>query len=469
MASELNAIPDNLNNTALDPQLARQNMTSVLIVDDEQGIRRFLQKGLNGIFGLIDVVDSVEMADELRQRCHYDLLIVDIRLPGRSGVEWVTDLREQGSMTSVIFMTAYADLEIAIEALRAGAADFMTKPFRMEQMLSAVKRCMEHQKMLRENYVLRRQIEIYSNMSGMIGNCTAFKKVCALVKQVAPVPSTVLIEGETGTGKELVAHAIHKTSGRTGSFVPVNCGAMSAELLESELFGHCKGSFTGAHSSREGLFSYANGGTLFLDEIGEMPLSMQTHLLRVLQERSIRPVGANKETPVDVRVLAATNKNLEELVERGLFRQDLFYRLNVLSIEIPPLRERKEDLVMLAQHFWSSLSNEMGIETPKMDEEEFEALSRYEWPGNIRELKNVIERSLLLNIKPIKCIAGSIADEIEQDKQDSNKEAIGSSLEAIEKQHILKVLSQEKGNKTAAARVLGVSRKTLERKAKAWA
>lgn len=469
MASELNVQPDNLNNTELNSQPERHNMTSVLIVDDEQGIRRFLQKGLSDIFGLIDVVDSVEMADELRQRCHYDLLIVDIRLPGRSGVDWVTDLREQGSMTSVIFMTAYADLEIAIEALRAGAADFMTKPFRMEQMLSAVKRCMEHQKMLRENYVLRRQVEIYSNMSGMIGNCNAFKKVCDLVKQVAPVPSTVLIEGETGTGKELVAHAIHMASGRTGSFVPINCGAMSADLLESELFGHCKGAFTGAHSSREGLFSYANGGTLFLDEIGEMPLSMQTHLLRVLQERSIRPVGANKETPIDVRVLAATNKNLEKLVETGEFRQDLFYRLNVLSIRIPPLRERKEDLVMLAQHFWSSLANEMGIEMPDVSETDFVALSRYEWPGNIRELRNVIERSLLLNIKPIKCIAGPLGDEVEQPAQDMGSESIGSSLDAIEKQHILKILGQENGNKTAAARVLGVSRKTLERKAKAWA
>lgn len=447
---------------------ARHNMASVLIVDDEPGIRSFLKKGLSSIFGLVDTVDSVEMADELRQRCHYDLLIVDIRLPGLSGVEWVTDLREQGSMTSVIFMTAYADLETAIEALRAGAADFMMKPFRMEQMLTAVKRCMEHQKMLRENYVLRRQVEIYSNMSGMIGDCSAFKKVCALVKQVAPVSSTVLIEGETGTGKELVAHAIHKASGRSGSFVPINCGAMTAELLESELFGHSKGAFTGANSSREGLFSYANEGTLFLDEIGEMPLSMQTHLLRVLQERSIRPVGANKETPIDVRVLAATNKNLEQLVASGEFREDLFYRLNVLSIRIPPLRERKEDLVMLAQHFWNSLSNEMGIDTPEISELEFEALGRYEWPGNIRELRNVIERSLLLNLKPINCIAGQLNAEVTHEPLGLNDEELGDSLEHIEKQHILKILAQEKGNKTSSARVLGVSRKTLERKTKAW-
>ena len=443
------------------------HMASVLVVDDEPGIRSFLQKGLKGSFGLVDVVDNVEMADELRQRCHYDLLIVDIRLPGRSGVEWVTELRKQGAMTSVIFMTAYADLETAIQALRAGAADFMMKPFRMEQMLASVRRCMERQKMLRENYVLRRQVEKYTSMSGMIGDCELFKSVCETVKRIAPMPSTVLIEGETGTGKELAARAVHKGSNRSGSFVPVNCGAMNAELLESELFGHNKGAFTGAHSSREGLFAYANGGTIFLDEIGEMPMPMQTHLLRVLQERTIRPVGANREMPVDVRVLAATNKSLADLVASGKFREDLYYRLNVLAIRIPSLRERKDDVIMLAKHFWCSLSSEMGIEVPEINEHEFSRLSDYDWPGNIRELRNVIERSLLLNISPMQCISGqSSAATIVSDA--GANEGSHDSLELIEKQHILKILAQEKGNKTAAARVLGVSRKTLERKTKAW-
>ncbi|MBL4712898.1 MAG: sigma-54-dependent Fis family transcriptional regulator [Gammaproteobacteria bacterium] len=442
-------------------------MASVLVIDDEPGIRSFLQKGLKGSFGLVDVVDNVEMADELRRRCHYDLLIVDIRLPGRSGVEWVTELREQGSTTSVIFMTAYADLETAIEALRAGAADFMMKPFRMEQIMTSVRRCMERQKMVRENYVLRRQVEKYTSMSGMIGDCELFKSVCETVKRIAPMPSTVLIEGETGTGKELAAHAIHTGSNRTGSFVPVNCGAMNAELLESELFGHSKGAFTGAHSSREGLFTYANGGTIFLDEIGEMPLSMQTHLLRVLQERTIRPVGANREIPVDVRVLAATNKCLAELVESGKFREDLYYRLNVLAIRIPSLRERKEDVVILAKHFWCSLASEMGIEAPNIHEREFTSLTNYDWPGNIRELRNVIERSLLLNVSPAQCINGqsdfmAVASDVDEENCDSD------SLEIIEKLHILKILAQEDGNKTAAARILGVSRKTLERKTKAW-
>jgi len=464
-------VVDDLEDTnqivVVDAALKGSQMASVLVVDDEPGIRSFLQKGLKNTFGLVDTVEDVEKADALRQRCHYDLLIVDIKLQGRSGVEWVTELREQGATTAVIFMTAYADLETAIEALRAGAADFMMKPFRMEQMMASVKRCMERQKMLRENYVLRRQVEKYSGMAGMIGECKLFKSVCETVKRIAPMPSTVLIEGETGTGKELAARALHEYSNRSGSFVPVNCGAMSAELLESELFGHTKGAFTGAHQSREGLFTYAGGGTIFLDEIGEMPMAMQTHLLRVLQERTIRPVGSNREIPVDVRVVAATNKNLKDLVVAGTFREDLFYRLNVLALRVPALRERKEDVIYLARHFWASLASEMAIDAPVINDIELRKLADYEWPGNIRELKNVIERSLLLAVSPSHCLAGQ-TPLMDSEIHDKEEEGRDDSLEAIEKHHILKILEQEGGNKTSAARVLGVSRKTLERKTKTW-
>jgi two-component system NtrC family response regulator len=269
---------------------SKNSMSSVLIVDDEAGIRSFLQKGLSSRFGLIEVAEDVETANELRKRCHFDLIIADIRLPGRSGVEWVTELREQGSITEVIFITAYADIDTAISALRAGAADFIMKPFRMEQMHASVERCMEKQKFQRENYVLRREVRTHYDSAGMVGECDLIKNVCDVIKRVAPMSSTVLISGETGTGKELAGRAMHKWSKRSGSFVPINCGAMSAELLESELFGHTRGAFTGAHQSREGLFMYANGGTLFLDEIGEMPLSMQTNLLRVMEQQSIRSV-----------------------------------------------------------------------------------------------------------------------------------------------------------------------------------
>jgi len=441
-------------------------MASVLIVDDEPGIRAFLQKGLAPHFGLVEVAEDADSAEALRQRAHFDLILADIRLPGRSGVQWVTELRDQGSTAAVIFMTAHADLNTAIQALRIGASDFILKPFRLEQMLASVERAMERQRMQRENAILRRQLDHYFDRSGMIGSCDLIKSICQVIKRVAPMPSTVLVEGESGTGKELAARAIHAFSGRSGSFVPVNCGAVTADLLESELFGHVKGAFTGAHQSREGLFTYASEGTLFLDEIGEMPMSMQTHLLRVLEERSIRPVGSNHETPIDVRVIAATNRNLFDEVARGNFREDLYYRLNVLSIRMPALRERGDDIPDLVHHFIDSLSTEMGISSMPVSDEEMALLKSYAWPGNVRELKNTIERSLLLNAKPSDCLpalknssGAAVSD------TDSEDELL---LEAVEKRHILMVLDMEGGNKSAAARRLGVSRKTLERKTQAW-
>lgn len=440
-------------------------MASALIVDDEPGIRSFLQKGLEKHFSLVEVADDVATAEALHQRCHFDLIIADIRLPGRSGVDWVTELREQGSTTSVIFITAYADLQTAIDALRAGAADFIMKPFRMEQLLASVDRCMERKRIQRENFVLRRQLDQYHDGAGMVGKCELIKGVCDLIKRIAPLPSTVLIEGESGTGKELAARAMHEFSLRSGSFVPINCGAMSAELLESELFGHVKGAFTGAHHAREGLFTYANGGTLFLDEIGEMPMSMQTHLLRVMEERTIRPVGSNKEIPVDVRVITATNRDLYEEVKKGNFREDLYYRLFVLSIRMPALRERIEDLPVLTQHFITTLATEMGLSPTTFSDAQMAVLQAYDWPGNVRELKNVIERCLLLNMTPSQCLGASMAQGLPIHTQTDSSTM---SLDEVEKQHILNILELEGGNKSAAARRLGVSRKTLERKVHAW-
>lgn len=443
---------------------SKKSMNSVLIVDDEAGIRSFLQKGLTRKFGLIEVAEDVEMANELRKRCHFDLIIADIRLPGCSGVDWVTELREQGSVTPVIFITAYADIETAISALRAGAADFIMKPFRMNQMHASIERCMEKQKIQRENFVLRREVKNYYDSAGMVGDCDLIKSICQVIKRVAPMSSTVLLTGETGTGKELAGRAMHKWSGRSGSFVPINCGAMSAELLESELFGHTRGAFTGAHQSREGLFMYANGGTLFLDEIGEMPMAMQTNLLRVIEQHSIRPVGSNKEIPVDVRVVAATNRDLAEDVKNGKFREDLYYRLDVLTIRMPSLKERLEDLPALVKYFTTILAGEMGVPALEIDDSELALLESYAWPGNIRELKNVIERSLLLNRNPSDCVANPTS--IIQSVVVNNDSCL--KLDEIEKRHILKVLADADGNKSSAARILGISRKTLDRKTKSW-
>ncbi len=441
-----------------------KKLSSVLVVDDEPGILSFLQKGLNAQFSLVEVATDADAADALLNRCHFDLIISDIRLPGRSGVDWISQMREQDLMTPVIFMTAHADLSTAITALRAGASDFILKPFRMEQMQAAVSRCMERHRLQKENFLLRRQVAHMHEGSGIIGSCDLILGVCDVIKRVAPMPSTVLIQGESGTGKELAARAIHKFSGRSGSFVPINCGAMQAELLESELFGHAKGAFTGAVKAREGLFSYADGGTLFLDEIGEMPLAMQTRLLRVMEDKTVRPVGGNRETPVDVRIVAATNRDLKAEVEKGNFREDLFYRLNVLSIRMPSLRERIQDLPQLINHFVQSISADLGVSAPAVSEAELKRLSEYAWPGNVRELKNVIERCLLLNHQPSQSIPGCTPSAA----LSNNAEDDDLTLESVERRHILRVLDMENGNKSAAARRLGVSRKTLERKCQSW-
>ncbi|MFT5260956.1 MAG: DNA-binding NtrC family response regulator, partial [Gammaproteobacteria bacterium] len=316
--------------------------SAVLIVDDEPGIRNFLLKGLSKHFGLVETAQDTQTAEALRQLCHFDLIISDIRLPNTSGVDWVREIRQHGGTTSVIFITAHANMEMAIAALKAGASDFILKPFRMEQILASIQHALINQQMKRQNLILKRQVErIYDG--GMIGDSPLMQNVYNILSRVAPMPTTVMIEGESGTGKELAARALHKMSGRKGSFVPINCGGVSESLMESELFGHTKGSFTGAQQAREGLFTYADKGTLFLDEIGEMPLPMQVHLLRVLEEKVIRPVGSNRETPIDVRIIVATNRNLSKEVEKGQFREDLFYRLNVVSINMPPLRERTGD------------------------------------------------------------------------------------------------------------------------------
>ncbi|MGB5767274.1 MAG: sigma-54 dependent transcriptional regulator [Arenicellales bacterium] len=458
---DINQAEAAVNSELQNPSLKQK---AVLIIDDEPGIRSFLQKGMQKRFGLVELAEDIPTAIALTERCNFDLIIADIRLPGQSGVEWVTQIREQGSTTAVIFITAHASVDTAIEALRAGAADFILKPFRMEQIMASVERCIERQQLQRENVVLRRQVEQLHD-SGMVGQCQTMKNVCGVIKRIAPMPTTVLIEGESGTGKELAARAIHQWSGRSGSFVPINCGAITSELMESELFGHVKGAFTGAHQLREGLFTYANNGTLFLDEIGEMPLPMQVHLLRVLEEQTIRPVGSNREIPVDVRIIAATNRDLNEEVERGNFRQDLFYRLNVVTVRMPTLRERLEDIPDLVEFFMQKMAADMGVSPHHMGNRELVQLRSYAWPGNVRELKNVIERCLLLDQSPDQCLKGiSVTGEI----AGSTEGADVLLLEEIEKRHILKVLDMEGGNKSAAARLLGVSRKTLERKVQAW-
>ncbi len=461
------AVPPDLSSSfAIDSENSSNGRLalSILVVDDEPGISDFLKRALSKEYGLVETAASAEEAEQLRTRCHFDLLIVDICLPGNSGVDWLKTVMEQGCQSDIIFMTAFADMDKAIEALRVGASDFILKPFRLEQMTAAVKRCMERRQLARENFILKRQVDALYSMEGMVGNSAAIKHLCQLTARVAPTPSVVLIEGESGTGKELVANAIHQLSRRSGPFVPVNCSAIAPELIESELFGHLKGAFTGAQQAREGLFSFADGGTLFLDEIGEMPLLMQAKLLRVLEDRRIRPVGSEREIPINVRVVAATNRNLEEEVQAGNFRQDLFYRLNVLRMTVPPLRERKEDISLLVHHFSSRLSADLGLADLPFSHEDLEQLTAYEWPGNVRELKNMVERCLLLGQLPKEELCrGS-----DEDCPEGGGYPNDWTLDQVEKDHILKVLEVAEGNKTQAARKLGFARKTLDRKLQAW-
>ncbi len=440
-------------------------MSSVLVVDAEPQMRTFLERSLRAYFSVVEVVEDLASAIELQQRCHYDLVIAELDLPAQSALEWIASVRARGEQIEIIFMTETTDVDMLISALRADVQDIILKPFNIEQIKASVERFVDKQQCKRENRILRRQVENIYNPSSIVGNSDSVKNLQEVIRRVAPMPSTVLIEGESGTGKELVARALHDLSGRKGSFVPVNCGGMTAELMESELFGHAKGAFTGAHQSRDGLFNYASKGTLFLDEIGEMPMPMQAHLLRVLEERTVRPVGANQETSVDVRIVAATNRNLKQMVDAGRFRRDLYYRLNVLTIGMPALRDRMDDIPVLTRYFCKVLSTDLGVSPPAIEDSEMSCLSEYDWPGNVRELKNVIERCLLLNYTPSYCLS---LPEKKTQMAGSEDEPQDLLLESVEKKHILKVLKMQGGNKSAASRELGISRKTLERKCKDW-
>ncbi|MDR9826218.1 sigma-54 dependent transcriptional regulator [Vibrio sp. FNV 38] len=465
---------------------------SVLVVDDEVGMQAILRKALGKWFSKVDTVSSVEEAEQLRVDNHFDLIILDINLPGRSGIEWKEVFEDDGKRAEVIFMTGYADLETTISALQLGASDFILKPFNLEQMLQAVQRCMDKRLVERSQYALKRDFERRVT-TDIIGQSIATQQLKQIINQFAPSRASVLIEGESGVGKELVARGIHTASQRQGPFVPVNCGAIAPELLESELFGHTSGAFTGAKKSREGLFRVANNGTLFLDEIGEMPLNMQTALLRVLEQRTIRPVGGEKEISVDVRVVAATNRDLRRRVDEGQFRADLYYRLNVLKIEVSALRDRKKDLHELVPYFVNQLANELAIPVPNWAHEDMLALEAYDWPGNVRELKNFIERSLLLSTPPAhqwQMLGAEPPSSMSFLAVENNKmmnELMGDSdapsiseveatlgypndwaLKSVERAHIEQLVAFHEGNKSAAARDLGVARKTLERKYKEW-
>ncbi|MDX5410744.1 MAG: sigma-54 dependent transcriptional regulator [Thauera sp.] len=438
---------------------------SVLVVDDEEGMRNFLERTLARRCGMVQSAADAEHAAALMARLHFDLLILDIALPGKSGIEWLHELREHGYTGDVILVTAFADMETAIDALRGGASDFILKPFRVDQILNSIKRCFERAGLARENFVLRRELAgLAADPTGLVGHSPAIEQLRAMVRRIGQMPSTVLLLGESGTGKEVVARALHQTSPRAQRpFVPVNCAAIASELIESELFGHVKGAFTGATESRNGLFYYAHGGTLFLDEISELPLPMQTRLLRVLEERKLRPVGSEREVPVDVRIIAASNRDLATEVRAGRFREDLYYRLAVVDVALPPLRARPEDIPDLMRHFMGQFSTQLGVAPLPLSHEVVSRHTANPTPGNERELRNYLEPTLIHGCFPPEPHAGGHAPLL------AAEDDLELSLAEVERRHIERVTAACDGNKTEAARRLGVSRKTLERKFADWA
>ena len=438
---------------------------SILVVDDEQGMLNFLVKTLAPRCHFVMSAGSAEDGAQWLRGHHVDLVILDISLPGKSGVAWLKELREHGFNGEVILITAFADLDTAIEALRAGASDFILKPFRVPQILNAVKHCYERSRLRRENFVLRRAAGSVPGRNALVGSSLAMQRLGQSVARVAPVNSTVLLQGESGTGKELVARELHALSSRAGGpFVPVNCAAVSPDLIESELFGHAKGAFSGATRARDGLFHYAQGGTLFLDEIAELPLSIQATLLRAIEDLKIRPVGSEQLVPLNLRIVAATNRQLSEEVTAGRFRKDLYFRLQVVDLMLPPLREHKEDIAELVEHFIAQLAPSLGVEPLVITEQELDFLRQYDWPGNVRELRNLIERSLILGSLNVSALYPGVKPVAES----GAAPAPPTDLHTMEKMHILNVLDSVHGDKTRAAQLLGVSRRTLERRVAEW-
>jgi DNA-binding NtrC family response regulator len=442
---------------------------SVLLVEPDVTRSEQLRRLLKPACALVEAAPTPQHAEALCQRCHFDLFVVTLSQPGSRVLEWLQKLRDRGENADIVLTAEYADVDTAINALRSGASDLLVKPFRDEQLLEAIRRCLRRRQQLQENFLSRNRKPRDLAAEGLVGESPAIRQVLDVIERVAGTSSTLLLQGETGTGKELIARAIHQRSGRKGQFVAVNCGAIPSELLDSELFGHIRGAFTGASSSRDGLFACADNGTIFLDEIGELPWPMQANLLRVLEERRVRPVGGNRERAVNCRVIAASNAPLEARVQEGVFREDLHFRLNVLPIHVPALRERTTDIPLLVAHFMRVLSSALGAPPLPVSAEELQRLQAYHWPGNVRELRNLVERALLLG-KPLRECCGWDGDSGQTGRDEVSRQQfpLTWSLSEVSKQHVLGVLKSVGGNKSEAARRLHISRKTLERKIHVW-
>jgi two-component system response regulator HydG len=434
----------------------------ILIVDDSSNTLEVLQRNLTSAGYKVFTTSGVSEAIEILEKTQLDLIITDLKMPNISGMDLVRHIRENFRDTEVMMITGYPSIEGAVEAIKTGAEEFLAKPFTATELLSAVQRVLDKTKVRRSGRA--KPDQVVPAHKGLIGRSEGMRDVFIAIGKASSASATVLITGESGTGKELAARAIHYGSVRSSApFVPVNCGGIPEGLLESELFGHVKGAFTGATESRAGFFHAADGGTIFLDEISDMSLAMQVKLLRVLQDKKVCMVGSNRTRKVDVRILAATNKDLQDLVKKGLFREDLFYRLNVITILIPPLRERGDDILLLANHFLTQFAAESGKLPHRFSDEALQSLRSYNWPGNVRELENVIQRLVVM----------TDGDLIEVPDLPSlmrfsalRNTGFTRTLAEVESEYITNVLASVDGNKTRAAEILGIDRKTLREKLK---
>ncbi len=450
-------------------------MSKILIIEDNDTMR----EGMAAIIGKMghecDAVSNGQAGLALVEKKAFDLIVTDYRMEGMDGLQVLQQSKTKAPGTEVLIITAYGTIELAVEAMKLGAVDFITKPFshdefklKIERILERIQERKELARISEENIYLRDELEEQFNYGEIIGKSRAMQEVFRTIEKVAATDSSVLIYGESGTGKELVARAIHKLSPRKDKpFIRVNCGALVENLLESELFGHEKGAFTGAMKRKKGRFELAHQGSIFLDEIGDISPNMQLKLLRVLQEKEFERVGSEETIQVDVRILAATNKNLSELVQQGKFREDLFYRLHIIPIYLPPLRERKEDIPLLAQHFIKQLAEELKKPARQLSDAAMEKLLDYPWPGNIRELENVIERAMVLSDKAVidaadlPILPATGAERLPNDLLDRYGYKLNETLAAVEKQLIEKALNETQGNKNQAAKLLGIGTSLL--------
>jgi DNA-binding NtrC family response regulator len=445
----------------------------ILVVDDDAVARELLAEALKKEGYDVEAFGSGEAAIARGREGRVDLVLTDIRMGAVDGLTVLREFKRMSQDTAIVVLTAFGSLEGAIEAIKQGAYDYLAKPFKKEEIKLVVQRSLDHCRLLRENTKFREELKSKDEWSPLVGSSPAMLEVYKLVARVSESKSTVLLQGESGTGKELIARAIHGNSPRRDKpFVPVNCGALPDTLLESEMFGYEKGAFTGAVGTKTGLFESASGGTLFLDEVGELGQALQVKLLRVMQDHEVRRVGGTHSIKVDVRIIAATNRDLEQFVKEGKFRDDLFYRLNVVRITLPSLTERQEDIPMLAHYFLQKCAT--GTTTPVrgFHPDTMEVLNRYRWPGNVRELENAIERAVSLSHGPLltpddlpAAIRQAPIDADAKPESPDATESVCLTLEEVEKRHLVRVLKETKGNKVKASKILGIDRRTLYRMA----